>query len=181
MRRPLFERLPVLLVLPISLLALASCGGPQWDPSAPDACRVVTEWDAALALGEFSGPGVSGVPYTNFPYYKCHYGPLDDNKSVDVWISPRPEESTAGNQLAAFTEWVQSQLASGEISGMKSLNGIGDAAYMFPATAPTPAQWQLVFLKGTDMVTIFVPLNGRDSVVVEQLTIDLARTVANRM
>lgn len=177
MRRSLL-RLPILLVLIFSPVVLASCGehaGPKaWDPSAPDVCKVVTQEDAARALGEDPGRGVSGVPYENFPFHKCHYGPLNDNKSVDVWIQ------LESGELSTFTEWVKSNLSSSDYPGMKSLSGVGDAAYMIPNTTPA-AQWSVVFLKDTNMVYVYVPLNGRASALVEQLTIELAQTAAGRM
>jgi hypothetical protein len=175
MRRPLFKRLFILLVLPISALALASCGkdaGPaKWNPAAPDACDVITERDATTALGEDSG---SGKASNSGGLYWCHFGP-PSNIGLDINISP-----VSGFTPSTFTEFQQSTLSSGLHSEWKSLDGgIGDAAFVFADSAPP--QWTVTFLKGTSVIFVYVPLNGRDSAKVEQLAIDLARTIADRM
>ena len=176
MRRSHLKRLNMLLVLPILVLAVASCGkhaAPMvWDPAAPNACDVISEQDATTALGEDPGPGAAS---TSRGLYWCHFGP-SNNIGLDININPM-----SGFTPSTFTEFEQSTLSNGLHLEWKSLDGagIGDAAFAFADSAP--AQWTVSFLKGAINVFVYVPLNGRDSASVEQLTIDLARTIANRM
>ncbi len=152
----------MVLTLPMVLLSgCAKSAAPQrvgWD-----ACQVITEQDASKALGGDPGPGIGGSPTSVVNNYSCTYNYQD--KHVILTIVPALGKET----FARFKQ----EAISGD--GAESLDGVGDGAYVHCGSDDC----NVSFLKGEVLVNLGIL--GRASASIKQLTIELAKTAANRV
>ncbi len=183
---PQYDVIMIRTIAPVVLLAGAlwstnGCGSSAsgkvaWDPHALDlACRLVTQQEAATALGHDTTKGVpkaSNVGSSSDPpdYHACGFGDQDNGVVVGVNTNP--------NAVATYANTTRDEL--GANSRLHRLDGIGEAGVIEAGVFDQP-ECIVSFKKGAAVFEASVTLNGRDQAAVCTLLTTLARTAAARM
>lgn len=150
------------LAAPTSASAAAVATTPAAPPAGADACALVTEQDAATALGADPGPG---TPFTSHGSSQCQYGEAPAFLLVNL--------NPSGGKAA----YAQERAGMGARGQLVDVLDVGDTAFgVFKGPVASVA-----FNKGDALVVIVLTIGRSSTAPPRDQAIALAKTAAGRM